>query len=62
MGDMTELAGFYKTVAGYLIGTGFIFAGLGVIKKIMSNPDRAREGIIAYVVALIVYILIWSLI
>jgi hypothetical protein len=62
MNDTTALIGLYKTVAGYLIGAGFIFAGLGVIKKAISNPDRMREGITTYIVALIVYILIWSLI
>lgn len=62
MGEMTELVGLYKTVAGYLIGAGFVFAGLGVIRKIISSADRLRESIITYVVALIVYILIWSLI
>lgn len=62
MNDTTTLIGLYKTVAGYLIGTGFILAGLGVIKKIISNPDRVRESIITYIVALIIYILIWSMI
>lgn len=62
MNDTTALIGLYKTVAEYLIGAGFVFAGLGVIKKIITNHDRVRESIITYMVALIVYILIWSMI
>ena len=45
-----------------LAGVGFVCAGLAVIKKIITNHERMKEAIITYIVALVIFILIWSLI
>ena len=60
-GDLSGLISAYKDVAAGLIGIGFIFAGVGVVKKIINHHDKMKEAIIGYVVALVVFILIWSL-
>lgn len=60
--DFSTLAALYKETGSLLIGVGFICAGLSVLKKAISNHERTKEEIIKYFVALIVFILIWSLI
>ena len=45
-----------------LIGVGFVCAGLAVLKKIITRPESAKEAITTYIVALVIYLLIWSLI
>lgn len=61
-GDVSGLIGLFKETGSMIIGVGFICAGLGVIKRAITNPEKLKESIITYLVALIVYITIWSLI
>lgn len=60
--DFTGLVSLYKEPAMQLIGVGFVCAGLAVLKKALNRVDQVRNDVIAYAVALVVYIIIWSLI
>ncbi len=44
------------------IAVGFACAGIAVIKKLVTNHERIKEAIITFLVALIIYYLIWELI
>ena len=60
----TDVSGLisYREVGTMLVGIGFICAGLSVLKKLITNHEKTKEAIIIYVVALVVWLLIWSLI
>lgn len=60
--DVNGLIDLYKEVAEPLIAVGFVCAGLGVMKKVISNHERSKEAIITYIIALVSYLLIWSLV
>lgn len=45
-----------------IAGFGFVCAGLAVVKRAITNHEKLKESIITYIVALVIYILIWSLI
>jgi hypothetical protein len=60
--DVSALIGLFKEAGGMLIGVGFVCAGLAVLKKIITRPESAKETITTYIVALVIYLLIWSLI
>lgn len=60
--DLATLASLYKEPAMQLIGVGFVFAGLSVLKKALNRVDQVRSDLISYIVALVVYIIIWALI
>lgn len=60
--DVNALIDLFKETGGMLIGVGFVCAGLAVLKKIISNHEKMKEAIITYIVALVIFILIWSLI
>lgn len=60
--DVSALISLFKETGAMLIGVGFVCAGLAVLKKIISRPENAKEAIITYIVALVIYLLIWSLI
>lgn len=60
--DVSALINMFKETGSMLIGVGFVCAGLAVIKKVITNHERMKEAIITYIVALVIYILIWSLI
>lgn len=57
-----ELSGPFKEVGSLIAGVGFVCAGLGVIKKAITNHERLKEAIITYIIALVVFLLIWSMI
>ena len=59
--DVSALIDLFKQCE-MLAGVGFVCAGLAVIKKIITNHERMKEAIITYIVALVIFILIWSLI
>lgn len=59
--DVNGLIDLYKLVAEPVIGVGLVCAGLGVIKKVVSNHERSKEAIITYIIALVGYLLIWLL-
>lgn len=61
-GDLSALFSLYKETGAMFIGAGFACAALAVLKKAISNHERTREEVIKYLVALIVFLLIWSLI
>lgn len=56
------LVGLYKEAGGMFIAVGFACAGMAVVKKVISNHERTKEAIITYIVALIIFYLIWELI
>lgn len=60
--DVSALIDLFKETGGMLVGVGFLCAGLAVLKKIISNHEKMKEAIITYIVALVIFILIWSLI
>lgn len=45
-----------------LIAVGFACAGMAVVKKVISNHERTKEAIITYIVALILFYLVWELV
>lgn len=61
-GDVFALVSLYKEPAYYMIGAAFIFAGAAVVKKLVRNYEGAKMALISYVVALIVFLILWSLI
>lgn len=61
-GDVSGLIGLFKEAGSLIAGVGFVCAGLGVIKKAITNHEKLKEAIITYVVALVVFLLIWSMI
>lgn len=60
--DVSALIDLFKETGSLLVGVGFVCAGLAVIKKIITNHEKMKEAIITYIVALVIFILIWSLI
>ena len=60
--DVSGLISLFREVGAMLIGIGFICAGLAVLKKLITNHERTKEAIITYIIALVVWLLIWSLI
>ncbi len=60
--DVSALIDLFKQCGEMLAGVGFVCAGLAVIKKIITNHEKMKEAIITYIVALVIFILIWSLI
>ena len=60
--DVSGLISLYREVGAMLVGIGFICAGLSVLKKLITNHEKTKEAIITYVIALVVWLLIWSLI
>ena len=60
--DVSGLISLYREVGAMLVGIGFICAGLSVLKKLITYHEKTKEAIITYVVALVVWLLIWSLI
>ncbi len=61
-GDVSGLIGLFKETGSMLAGAGFVFYGIAVIKKSISHPEQLYRSVITYVVALIIYLLIISLI
>lgn len=61
-GDVSGLIGLFKETGSLIIGVGFVCAGLAVVKKVITNHEKMKEAIITYIVALVIYILLWSLI
>ena len=59
---VSHLVASYKEVAAWLIGGGFTFYALSVVKKIVNNHEKMKESIITYIVALVVFILLWQMI
>ena len=61
-GSFSGLVEMFKQNGAMLIGVGFALAGLGVLKRIVTNHEKTKEAIITWIVALIIFILIWQLI
>lgn len=61
-GDVSGLIGLFKETGSMIAGFGFVCAGLAVVKRAITNHEKLKESIITYIVALVIYILIWSLI
>jgi hypothetical protein len=58
---MGELIRGFKDIAAPIVGIGFILAGIGVVKRLANHQDDAKKSMIAWIIALIVFIGIWSL-
>lgn len=52
----------YKEVGAILIGFGLIFYGLYVIRKMVTSPQEGKSSLITFIIALIVFLLLWELI
>ncbi|MDY5812931.1 MAG: hypothetical protein SPJ97_00150 [Bacteroides sp.] len=59
--DIYGLYSEFKPLCGVIAAIGFLLAGIGVVKTVLSNPDKAKRAITSYIVALVVFILLWSL-
>lgn len=62
MNDIYALVSLYKEPATYLIASSFVFAGAAVVKKLVGNYETAKMATISYIVALVVFLALWSLI
>lgn len=60
--NVSGLISLYREIGAMLIGVGFLCAGLAVLKKLINNHERTKEAIITYIVALVVWLVIWQLI
>lgn len=60
--DIGGLVGLYKETGGMLIAVGFACAGMAVVKKVINNHERTKEAIITYLLALVLFYLVWELI
>ena len=60
--DVSGLISLYRELGAMLVGIVFICAGLSILKKLITKHEKPKEAIITYVVALVVWLLIWSLI
>lgn len=60
--SISELISLYKDVAELFIGASFVISGIAVVKYINFHPERKSEYIIKYLVALAIFLVIWSLI
>ncbi len=59
--SISSLIGSYKQAGAILIGIGLLFALAAVIKIIVTEPEKARRAITAYIIALIIYFALWAL-
>lgn len=59
--DFGSLYSLFRENGAMLAGVGFVFAGLAVLKKGISNPDRVKDAMITYFVALVIWLVIWNL-
>ena len=50
-----------KTIGMSIAALGLLMAGIAVVKKLSKNEPKAMEGLIAWIVALAVYFIVWSL-
>jgi len=60
-GSFSGLVDLFKQNGSMIIGVGFALAGLGVLKRIITNHEKTKEAIITWIVALVIFILIWQL-
>lgn len=60
--ELTSLIGGYKNIAGIIIGIGFLFAGIGVLSKIINDQENGKKSLLHYLIALFIFIAIWTLV
>ena len=60
--DVSGLIGLFKETGQMFIAIGFACAGISVLKKVITQHERLKESIITFLVALIVFYLVWELI
>lgn len=61
-GNLGGLASSFKGAAYPYIMMGFGFAGLAVLKMLVSKEENAGKALKAYIVAIIVFASIWNFI
>ena len=61
-GDVSTLVALFKENVNMIVGAGFTLAGLAVVKKIITNHERAKETALTYIVALVVWLCITLLV
>ena len=59
--DVSGLIALYREIGAYLVGVGFVCAGLSVLKKLITKHERTKEAVITYVIALVVWLTVWQL-
>lgn len=59
--NVSSLISLYQEIGTMLVGVGFVCAGLAVVKKVISNHEKTKEAIITYIVALVVWLVIYQL-
>lgn len=62
LANISGLIGLFKETGQMFIAAGFACAGMAVIKKVVNHHERVKESIITYLVALVIFYLIWELI
>lgn len=62
LADLSGLVGLFKETGSMFIAVGFACAGMAVVKKVINNHERTKEAIITYIVALVLFYLVWELI
>lgn len=59
--DISVLIALFKDTGAMFIAVGFACAGMAVVKKVVTNHERCKEAIITYIVALVIFYLVWEL-
>ena len=62
LADISGLIGLFKETGQMFIAVGFACAGIAVIKRVITHHERLKESIITFLVALVIFYLIWELI
>ncbi|MCQ2208707.1 MAG: hypothetical protein MJZ34_00275 [Paludibacteraceae bacterium] len=60
-GQWSSLFTSYKDIGEIIVGIGFCFYGLYVVRKLVTSPNEGRSSLITFFIALLVFLGIWAL-
>ena len=59
-GNISGLLSGYTGIALIFVSAGFAFAGISVVKKLATGEPDASKSLIRYLIALVVFIVVWK--